>query len=142
MDSLEQRNIEAVARYYVTWGRGEVDKLGEHCTPDFVGHDPSGGPAFDLEGLKARLALFVQGMPDFRVTAEDTIAQGDRVVMRWCTRGTFTGTLMGRAPTGARLELTGITIYRVRDGRVAELWNESDALGLLTAIGAVAPPGG
>lgn len=135
--AVEQRNVESVQRYYEVWARGDVDALNDFCTPDFAGHDPSGAAAFDIEGLKARLALFVGGLPDFRVASEDTIAQGDRVVMRWRTRGTFSGEMMGRAPTRERLEFTGITIYRLRDGKIAELWNESDALGLLTSIGAV-----
>ena len=64
------------------------------------------------------------------------MAQGDRVVFRWRTDATSTGPFMGLSPTGEKVSYTGITIYRVHDGKIAELWNEWDNMRFLQGIGA------
>ena len=64
------------------------------------------------------------------------IAEGDRVVARYSARGTHLGELMGIAPTGREITLTGIAIRRFSEGRIAETREEYDALGLLHQLGA------
>ncbi len=133
----ESENIDLIMRYYDAWGRADVEGLDALVARDFVGHDPSGGGDFDREGLKLRLAAFRQGIPDFTVKSQDTIAQGDLVVMRWRTEATHSGDLLGAPGSGRNVSFTGITIYRVANGRIAELWNEWDNLRLMQAIGAI-----
>ncbi len=132
----EMEGAVLIQRYYEAWSKGDVAALEDLCSPDFVGHDPATGPDFDLEGLKQRLAMFRQTIPDFRVTSEDVIAWGDRVAVRWRTDTTIAGELFGFPPAGRRASWTGITIYRLSGSRIAELWNEWDNLRMLTAVGA------
>jgi hypothetical protein len=58
-------------------------------------------------------------------------------VTRWTGHGTHQGELMGVAPTGNRVEVSGITIDRVSGGKVEETWTNYDAMGMLRQIGAI-----
>ena len=78
--------------------------------------------------------------PDLRVTLEDDIAEGNKVVSRWRAQGTHQGELMGIAPTGNQMAITGITIDRIEEGKIVEEWENWDALGMMQQIGAVPSP--
>ena len=65
------------------------------------------------------------------------MAAGDKEVVRWTIRGTHTGELMGIPPTGKQVAWTGITIYRLADGKIVEEKGEEDALGFLQQLGVV-----
>ena len=76
---------------------------------------------------------FHEGLQDCRNEIEDVIAQDDRVAVRYTTRALHGGTLFGIRPSGRRVTLTGIEIYRVQDGKVAEMWSEADMSELFAA---------
>ena len=109
------------------------------CTTTFVLHDPAAPPglAAGPQGLKDFLAPYFAAFPDLKITVEDQIAEGDKATTRWTLRGTHRGELMGIAPTGKHATVTGITIWRVEEGKMAELWQNWDALGLLQQLGAI-----
>ena len=65
------------------------------------------------------------------------IAEGDKVVGRVTMRGTHRGALMGIAPTGKHVTMTGIGIFRVEEGKIAEMWDNQDVLGLMQQLGAI-----
>jgi len=75
------------------------------------------------------------------VSVEEEMAAGDKEVVRWTIRGTHTGELMGIPPTGKQVAWTGITIYRLADGKIVEEKGEEDALGFLQQLGVVPAPG-
>jgi predicted ester cyclase len=93
------------------------------------------------EAAKQEAADFRRGFPDVVSTIEDLIAEADKVVARWRSRATHRGEYMGIPPTGKEVEFTGISVYRIEGGRIAESWNSEDQLGLLLQIGAVPQPG-
>src|SRR5215212_7456435 len=74
------------------------------------------------------------------VTLDDDLAEGEKVVSRWRAQGTHQGELMGIAPTGNEVAITGLTIHRIEDGKIVEEWENWDALGLMQQIGAVPAP--
>ena len=80
--------------------------------------------------------VFRGAFPDTRITIEDQVAEGDRVVTRWTARGTHQGDLMGIPPSGASGEIGGVTINRISGGKIAETWGSYDLLGLIRQIGA------
>jgi predicted ester cyclase len=90
------------------------------------------------EAAKQEAADFRRGFPDVISTIEDLIAEGDKVVARWRSRATHQGDYMGIAPTGNRVEFTGISFYRIEGGKIVQSWNSEDRLGLMRQIGAVA----
>ena len=78
------------------------------------------------------------GPPDFHITIEDQIAEGDKVVTRWTFSFTHTVPFLGAAPTGKYISWTGISIYRLEGGKIVEDWDNSDALGLQRQLGLIA----
>jgi predicted ester cyclase len=90
--------------------------------------------AGDLEALKQQTLARIAGFPDGRTTIEDLIAEEDRVTKRWAYQGTHTHEWNGIPPTGKRVTVTGITIYRLEGGKIAECWWGYDVLGLLQQL--------
>jgi steroid delta-isomerase-like uncharacterized protein len=123
------------------WNKHNPDAVDEIYAPDFVNHSAPPGMPNDREGLKALVGMYLGAFPDHKVTSEFLVAEGDKVVSRWTSTGTHTGELMGIPATGKRTRTTGIAIVRVAGGKIAELWIESDQLGLMQQLGVVPPPG-
>jgi steroid delta-isomerase-like uncharacterized protein len=95
------------------------------------------------DGVNTLMQTYASAFPDFVLTIDDTVAEGDRVAVRYSFTGTHQGTIAGIPPTGKRVTVGGnIGIYRVVDGRVAEAnvsWDRYvllEQLGLLPALGA------
>src|ERR687890_2716784 len=79
--------------------------------------------ADQAESAKQEAADFRRGFPDVVSTIDDLIAEGDKVVARWRSRATHRGDYMGIAPSGKEVQLTGISVYRIEGGKIAESWN-------------------
>ncbi|MHA2231113.1 MAG: ester cyclase [Candidatus Hodarchaeales archaeon] len=93
------------------------------------------GSSFDVQQLAAMRESLFRIFPDFHLTIEDQIAEGDKVVTRVIFHGTHKGELMGVIPTGKQVEYAGIAIDRISDGKVTEMWHVSDDLGMLRQLG-------
>jgi len=122
--------------------QGNLAAADELYAPDYVGHDPSNPE--DIRGLdaaKQAAADYRNAFPDLRVTVEDVIAEGDKVAARLRFRGTHRGELDGIAPTGRRVDCTGIVISRMEGGKIAEDWANFDDLGMMEQLGAISKPG-
>ena len=124
-DALNERNWAA------------LDAL---CAPDIVSHIAS-MTIQGLEPYKQFLAMYFTAFPDARLTIEDLIAEGDRVAVRQTLHGTHQGDFMGMPPTGRQVTGTGISIFRIVNGKVVEQWANYDDLGLLQQLGVVPAPG-
>ena len=90
-----------------------------------------------IDAAKASIAGYRDAFPDLKVTIEDQIAEGDRVVTRWKAKGTQQGELMGMPATGKQATVTGITIDLIKSGRITESRTNWDTLGLLQQLGAI-----
>lgn len=134
----EQRNRETVRRIYEeVLDAGRFERVDELVDPDYVAADGArGGPAF-----AARLRALRASFPDIRYTIDDLVADGDRVAVRWTWEGTHRapGPFAAIAASGKRVKNTGMAIYTLRAGRVARVVMETDRLGFLLAVGALAP---
>ena len=104
---------------------------------DYANHDPSAPDVRDRDSLMELSAAFRKGISDAVGAIEDLIAQGDKVTKRWKYRGAHNGEFMGIPPTGKKIMMTAITIYRLAGGKVAECWWNYDTLGVLQQIGAI-----
>ncbi len=80
--------------------------------------------------------VYRTAFPDAEIAVEDTIAEADKVVIRWSGYATHKGPFLDVPPTGKRVTLEGITIFRVEKGRVAEQWGELNLFGILRQLGA------
>lgn len=120
------------------WNRGQMAMADMIYTPDYIDHDPAAthtmrGP----EAVKQNATMYRTAFPDLHLHIEDTISDGDKVVVRWTSTGTHTGDLQGIAPTGRSTSSTGITIARFVNGQIAEEWANWDTLGLMRQLGVV-----
>ena len=88
-----------------------------------------------LEGAKLVHQKTLIGMPDYHTKIEDLIAEGDKVVARVSMTGTHIGDFYGIPPTGRRVNLTGIFIVRIADGKIVEHWGEEDGVKVLRELG-------
>jgi predicted ester cyclase len=82
-----------------------------------------------------------QAFPDGGVTIEEVIAEEDKVAVRFTYRGTHQGELMGIAPTGTQVTVSGMDINRIVEGKIAERWAVFDMLGILQQLGVVPTSG-
>jgi predicted ester cyclase len=104
--------------------------------PDCVYRAPGVG---ELRGEAYRqfLTQVLAAFPEGRWTVEDQVAESDKVVTRWSFTGIHRGDLMGIAPTGKQVTTSGVMIDRIVGGKIAEEWEEYDALGMMQQLGAV-----
>ena len=136
MPAEESRTI--VRRYLDVYERGNVDLLDELLSPDYVNHSPATpdlptGP----EGVKAVVSMFRSAMPDLALVIEDTIAESDKVAVRYTLEGTHEGELFSVPPTGRRLSIKSITVERVLGGRIREHWRITDSLDMMQQLGVI-----
>ena len=139
-------NKQLVRRFYdEVWHKGNMDAADEVFAQDYVRHDlratqAAPGP----EGQKQIARAFRSAFPDLRFEVEILMSDGDYVAARWTARGTHTGRWGDVDATGRFVTLSGANFFRFERGRVAEIWNHRDDLGLQEQLGAAvfagAPP--
>jgi steroid delta-isomerase-like uncharacterized protein len=112
------------------FGPGDVASLDRYHTADIIIHDPANADSIGQASNRAFVAELRAAYPDATVVIEDLFAAGDRVAARSTFRGTNAEPLAAGGPTGIAVEITGITIARLHEGRIAEEWVEWDAHGL------------
>ncbi len=121
---------------------GNLDAAEEIYAPDYVSHEPTSGEVRGIEGAKQFAATYREAFPDLENTIEDMVAEGDEVVVRFKARGTHQGeTEAFGPPTGERMEITGITIKRLSEGKIVEAWTNFDALGMMQQLGLIPEAG-
>jgi len=110
---------------------------GDFLAHAFVPPEFTKGP----EGLKKWATVLRTGIPDdLWVKHYETIAEGDPVMIRWEGGGTHTGDLMGVPVSGNAVTVTGIDLFRIVGGRIVEMWQEQDVLGMMQQTGALPTP--
>jgi steroid delta-isomerase-like uncharacterized protein len=137
--TMSETNKNAVRRLIEeVWNKGNLRVTEELFAPNYVHHDAS-TPDVGLgpESEKKRATLYRTAFPDFRLTVEDIIAEGETVTARWSCRGTHKGDLSGIAPTGKQFTISGISIVRFANGKMVEGFINWDALGLMQQLGVV-----
>jgi steroid delta-isomerase-like uncharacterized protein len=134
----EEANKALVRRFYEeVWARGNLavaDEVfaNEYDRHDFRASEPAPGP----EGQKTIAARFRAAFPDLTWEIDFILADGDFVTGRWTAAGTHLGAWGGVEPTGRPMRFSGINVFRFADGKVVEIWNHRDDLGLLQQLGA------
>jgi predicted ester cyclase len=123
----EEKN-EALVRWWweEVWVKGNVAATDEFMAPNYVDHPGLPGIPPGPEGMKQALTYYHRAFPDVKGTIDDIFAGGDRVAVRWSARGTHQGEWLGVPPTGQHSTLSGITIYRIAEGKAVEGWNSID----------------
>jgi predicted ester cyclase len=132
-----QENKDLIRRFYEeVWDRGNLDVCDEVFAPDYVRHDfRSTEPVPGPEGQKQIAADFRAAFPDLHFVVDLLVAENDYVVGRWTATGTHSGCCGTVEPTGRRVRFSAANIFRVENGKVVEIWNHRDDLGLREQLG-------
>jgi steroid delta-isomerase-like uncharacterized protein len=136
--SLQDQNKALAKRAFeelLSKGRFEVAE--QLYAKDFVNHGSHRDISFDED--QAALRGWHEAFPDLAIIPEKLIAEGDLVTIYWIARGTNTGTGNGLPATGKKAEQSGITIWRIADGKIKEEWSAFDQLSLLQQLGLISP---
>ncbi len=136
---MSEQNKAIARRALEVFGNGDLDALDELVGERAVDHDTQ-NPHADIlgpEGVKRTVAMYRAAFSDLRITVEDQIAEGDKVVNRWTAKGTQDGDLPSLPATGRTNTVTGISIDRIEDGKIVESWGNWDTLGMLQQLGAM-----
>jgi steroid delta-isomerase-like uncharacterized protein len=139
---MSEANKELSRRFTELFGTGEEALADGILSPDVVFHGTVGdGELRGIDAMKGFVAGYRRAFPDAHSTVEDQVAEGDKVVTRWRARGTHRGQLGPIAGTEREFEMDGITVERIEDGRIAEVWVARDELGLLRQLGVLPESG-
>jgi steroid delta-isomerase-like uncharacterized protein len=135
----EADNKETVRDYLAAFNDRDREALSESLADDVVEH----GIHEELHGveeIQAFLDRHFEVFPDYSGSTGAVVADGDTVVVRYTVNGTHSGEYRDVEPTGQTVEWTGMAMYRVEDGQIAEVWLEEDRLGLLEQLEVFDPP--
>ena len=130
--SLEE-NKALVRRWIDAYNTHNLDSFDEFIAPDYVDHTNK----VDREGLRQLFIIGFTGFPDWHETIEDIIAEGDKVWIHVSYTGTHTGVFMGVAPTGKKVTMMGVDIYRIENGKLVEYWHVSDPMNFNKQLGLI-----
>ena len=135
-----EENKAVVRRAYEEVNRGDLDASAGYVSPDMVRNGELAGREADKRRDEAMLAAF----PDLHYDIEDLVAEGDKVVARWRMTGTQEGELAGPTmsipPSGKRLDVWGLSLYRIENGMATEIWENFDRMEFLGQLGVLPPP--
>jgi len=126
------RHKDLISRWIEFANTGFRGSLDAFIASDYIGH--LGAMTMDRTELERLEREFCVAFPDTHHEINDLIAQGDRVVLRTTARATHRGRFEGIEPTGRSVEFTGLVVYRIKDGRIAESWGEIDFLRLIREL--------
>ncbi|AKB82015.1 hypothetical protein MSBR3_1437 [Methanosarcina barkeri 3] len=133
-----EENKAIVSRFFEEGpSKGNISAAGDLLSPDFAMHVPL--PASPgVEGINEVITACRAAFEHLNVTVEDMIAEGNTVAARFTARGVHKGNFMDLPATGKPITMTGIEIFRIKDGKIVELWGEVNLLGLMQQLG-IAP---
>jgi steroid delta-isomerase-like uncharacterized protein len=142
MTGSEAEQNRAIVRRFIEEfknraNHGIVDEL---LAPSFVHHFQDPRVPRGREGFRMLGQSVAKAFPDVHVKIEDLVVEGNVVVERNTVTGTHKGEFNGIPATGRKVGWTEIDLYKLRDGKIIELWPEIDFLGLLTQLGAIPGP--
>jgi steroid delta-isomerase-like uncharacterized protein len=136
MTTQLETNKDIVQRYRQAHNTNHLDLLDAIVAEDLISHNMLPGVPKGREGGKMVHQTVIASCPDLQTTTEDLFAQNDKVVERWSMIMTHTGQpFLGAPASGNRVQVTGTSIYRIKDGKIVEHWADMDFLGVLQQLG-------
>jgi ketosteroid isomerase-like protein len=137
----EKANIAIVRKFFeVGPSKGDLATADALLHPEFSLHTPLPTPGPGIPAMNNVITTCRAAFHGLHVTIDDIMADGDKVTARFTARGLHNGEFMGLPPTGKAITMTGIEIFRIREGRIAELWGEANLMGLMQQLGILPGP--
>ncbi len=136
----DQDRLDVVHRWFTeVWNQGDETLIDQWLDPGCILYgvmDLEGNHVQGPKGFKPFFRRFRQAFPDIHIAVEDAMVKGEKVATRCYVTGTHSGDGLGIAPTGKRIEFTGMCITQIEEGpRVVHAWNNFDFLRLYQQIG-------
>ena len=139
-NSLEE-NKALIRRWFKeVWNDGRSESIAEIFAGDGIAHGLSDDPTQPLRGPAEFMPFHAQfrgAFPNIEVVVEDQIAEGDLVATRCSVRGKHTGDHLGFVATNSPVDFTGMTITRIKNGKIVEAWNNFDFMKMYRQLGAI-----
>ena len=125
---MTEENKTIVRRVYEIISTGDFDRAEEIVDASAPDNEllPGDPPAKLIDTFKETFSEAREGFPDLIIAVEDVMAEGDRVTARVTMRGTHQGEFQGIAPTGRRVEVRALDMFRIEDGKIVEHWGHAD----------------
>jgi steroid delta-isomerase-like uncharacterized protein len=130
-------NIEIITRFEHEFRAGDQATIDQLCVPGLVDHNPAPGHEPTLAGFKQKVAAFRAVFPDLEVDLQDIVASGDTVATRWVVTGSLQQEFMGITASGQTVRVEGMNFYRLKDGRVTDIWTQFDGVAMMQQLGAI-----
>lgn len=130
---MTESNLVAALKFYDVYNSKNLALIDEIFTSSYVGHVN----AHDIVGTEAAkkfIGGFVAGIPDAFYDVKETMTSGDRVIARWVCTGTQSGNFFGMPPSNKAVNVNGITIFEIVDGKINQLWNNWDQFTLMKQL--------
>ena len=123
-----------IERLHAIWNTGRLEWIPEVYASDFVAHFPKGWNETEARdghaGIRTAIERLRVAFPDWHEHIQDVVIDGDKVAVRYHSTGTNTGVFGDRPPTGKRIAVDELSIFRISNGRVAEQWCLVDDLAM------------
>jgi steroid delta-isomerase-like uncharacterized protein len=140
-DMSSEESKELVLRWFAELDRGNLDVVDELIAADYVDHNPAlPNLPRGREGVRQYVRILKTAFPDAVHIIDDVIAEDNKVMTRVTARGTFLGDCIGYHPTGRVVEISGIAVHRIENGRLIEHWAHADMAGFMHQLGATTDP--
>ena len=125
---MTEVNKAIARRVYEIISTGDFDRAAEIVDSEAPDNElrPGDPPAKLIDTFKETFSEAREGFPDLTISIEDVMAEGDWVTARVTMRGTHRGEFQGIAPTGKRVEVRAIDMFRIEDGKIVERWGHAD----------------
>jgi steroid delta-isomerase-like uncharacterized protein len=132
----EKAHIAIVRKFFeVGPSKGDLAAADALLHPEFSLHTPLPTPGPGIEAMNNVITTCRAAFHGLQVTVDDIMTVGDKVTARFTARGTHKGEFMGLPPTGKAITMTGIEIFRIKEGKIVELWGEANLMGLMQQLG-------
>ena len=133
---MSEQHKSIIQSIYNIMNTGDFSKVDQLIASNAVDHEAPPGAPLGPAVLKEFVTMFRAAFPDLKISAEDMIADGDKVAVRAVIRGTHKGEFMGVPATGKQFEVSGIDIIRFEGGKAVEHWGVTDTMSLMQQLGA------
>jgi steroid delta-isomerase-like uncharacterized protein len=126
--------VVRVTRFEHAFRASDQATIDELCDVNFVDHNAPDGDS-SLSNFKNKVAFFKRTFPDLKEDMQEIITSGGTAATRWVLTGSLQEEFMGIAPTGQKIRVEGMNFYRLKNGRVTDLWTQFDSATMLRQLG-------
>jgi steroid delta-isomerase-like uncharacterized protein len=130
-------NIEIITRFEHAFRAADQAAIDELADPGLADHNAAPGHEPTLAGFKQKVAFFLTIFPDLEEDLQDIIADGDTVATRWVATGSLQQEFMGIPAADQTIRIEGMNFYRLKDGRVTDIWTQFDSAAMMQQLGAI-----